>query len=253
MSSILDALRKLEAAEAAPAAGPVAAEIRRAGARWIVAGVLLAFAAGAGVALWLRSPAPTREEPELLVAVEPAPAVLPPAAPAQPEPSPPQPAAAPPAADALPLVPPTPPPTALAETDPPRGEVGTRDGAPAAGVPDIAVPPARVASVPPELAPPPAPPEPAPRAEPEPAAAAPAVEPDQALVRPPPGAPRVQVNFLVYSRAPERRTVALTVDGRGFVTLHEGEADGDLEVARILADRVQLRWAGQVYTVFARE
>jgi hypothetical protein len=62
----------------------------------------------------------------------------------------------------------------------------------------------------------------------------------------------VRVNLLVYSSAPERRSVALTFDGWRLVTLHEGESANDVEVERILADRVVLRHAGRVFSVLAR-
>jgi len=73
------------------------------------------------------------------------------------------------------------------------------------------------------------------------------------LPRLPPGAPQIEVNFLAYSRMPARRTVTLTIDGTGMVTLHEGETAGDVEVARILADRVELRHGGQTFAVRATQ
>jgi len=63
----------------------------------------------------------------------------------------------------------------------------------------------------------------------------------------------VQVSFLFYSPVAERRTVLLSVDGSGTETLHEGERAGDLEVARILPDRVHVRWSGALYSVRARD
>jgi hypothetical protein len=71
--------------------------------------------------------------------------------------------------------------------------------------------------------------------------------------RPPPGAPRVQVRFLVYSRVPDRRTVALSIDGGSMVTLREGESEADLKVERIMVDRVQLRHGGELFAVRARD
>jgi hypothetical protein len=62
----------------------------------------------------------------------------------------------------------------------------------------------------------------------------------------------VRVSFLVYSGAPERRSVALTVDG-GLVTLHEGQESGGVSVARILPDGVELTWQGQSFKVPARD
>jgi hypothetical protein len=38
-----------------------------------------------------------------------------------------------------------------------------------------------------------------------------------------------------------------------MVTLHEGDTVGDLEVARILPDRVHLRHQGRLYAVRARD
>jgi hypothetical protein len=61
------------------------------------------------------------------------------------------------------------------------------------------------------------------------------------------------VSFLVYSRDPERRTVALTVDGQGLYTLHEGDAVGDVEVTRILADRVHVRHGDREFVVRTRD
>jgi hypothetical protein len=87
--------------------------------------------------------------------------------------------------------------------------------------------------------------------EPEPPPAPP--EDDGVLPRPPPGAPRVQVNFLVYSRTPDRRTVALTVNGGSMVTLHEGESESGVEVARIMPDRIHVRHDGRMFSVPARD
>jgi hypothetical protein len=63
----------------------------------------------------------------------------------------------------------------------------------------------------------------------------------------------VQVRFLMYSRIADRRTVALSIDGGAMVTLHEGEAADDLEVERILPDRIHLRHGGQLFAVRARD
>jgi hypothetical protein len=72
------------------------------------------------------------------------------------------------------------------------------------------------------------------------------------LEHPPPTAPRVQISFLVYARAPERRMVWLSIDGGSLITLHEGEASGGVEVARILPDRIHLRHNGQLFLVRTR-
>jgi len=61
----------------------------------------------------------------------------------------------------------------------------------------------------------------------------------------------IGVNVLVYSRTPARRTVALTIGDVGMVTLHEGESAADVEVVRILSDRVHVRYGGQTFSVRA--
>jgi type II secretory pathway component PulC len=65
--------------------------------------------------------------------------------------------------------------------------------------------------------------------------------------------PRVHVSFLLYSKVPERRSVALAIEDGGLVTLHEGERTGGVEVARILPDRVELRYDGRTFAVRARD
>lgn len=65
--------------------------------------------------------------------------------------------------------------------------------------------------------------------------------------------PRVHVSFLLYSKVPERRSVALAIEDGGLVTLREGERTGGVEVARILPDRVELRYDGRTFTVRARD
>jgi hypothetical protein len=71
--------------------------------------------------------------------------------------------------------------------------------------------------------------------------------------RAPAGAPKVQLSFLLFSGSADRRSVALSIDGSGLETLHEGESSGGLEVVRILPDRVDLRWQGEPFTVRARD
>jgi hypothetical protein len=63
----------------------------------------------------------------------------------------------------------------------------------------------------------------------------------------------VRLSFLLFSPSPERRSVALAIDGGGLQTLHEGESTGGLQVVRILPDRVDLRWEGESFTVRARD
>jgi hypothetical protein len=88
-----------------------------------------------------------------------------------------------------------------------------------------------------------------------PTAAPPAQAPpdEQVLPRPPAGAPRVQLSFLVYSGTPDRRSVVLSIDGGSLVTLREGETAAGLTVARIFPDRVHLRLGAQVFAVHPRD
>jgi hypothetical protein len=60
------------------------------------------------------------------------------------------------------------------------------------------------------------------------------------------------VNVLLYSPVAERRTVSLTVDGGNMVTLREGESEGNIEVARILPERIHVRYEGRLFAVDAR-
>jgi hypothetical protein len=72
--------------------------------------------------------------------------------------------------------------------------------------------------------------------------------------RAPAGAPGVRLSFLLFSPSPQRRSVALAIDGGSLETLHEGESTtGGLEVVRILPDRVDLKWQGEGFTVRARD
>jgi hypothetical protein len=259
VSSILDALRKLEEAETPRAARPLPPEERPRTLRWAVAGFVVAFAAGAAVSLWLRRPAPSPpvEPEEAVAAAEPTP--TPPTPPA-PEPlvstapapvaPPAPPVAAPLAAGELPPAAAMPPPSReLAEIDPPRGRiVASAEETPA---PPRPAPPPRTEA--PAAKPEPAPPvEVARPVEPPPEPPRP-VEDDGLLPRLPSGAPHVQVNFLVYSRAPERRTVALTIDGGAMTTLHEGEQNGAIEIVRILSDRIHVRYDGRLFSVRAHD
>jgi hypothetical protein len=171
------------------------------------------------------------------------------------------------APDALPPADPVPPlPRAIVDSDPPVGrptDVGPRPRA-AARVATPETPPApvagdvaendQVAAVAPEEAEPPAPQVDARATEPAPVPEPPAAEPAEYLLpRPPPGAPRIVVSFLVYSRSAERRTVALTVSGGSMVTLHEGEKESGIEIARILPDRIHVRYDGRMFSVMARD
>ena len=64
--------------------------------------------------------------------------------------------------------------------------------------------------------------------------------------------PAVRLSFLVYSPSAERRSVVLAMDGT-LVTLREGESAGNVEVARILPDAVELRYEGRLFTVRPRD
>ncbi|HUE30064.1 MAG TPA: hypothetical protein VMR79_04275 [Verrucomicrobiae bacterium] len=274
MSSILDALKKLEAAEAPRAHEPAILRQRPRALGLTAAGIALAFGAGAGLTYFLRAghaPAPAAPV-EPVAAPQPAAAPsLPPAA--APEPPPPvaaavppppapvvaaEPPAPPPAApspvrtDALPPAAPVAPlPQAAVDAEPPRARVA----AAAAASPPVATPVARRPE-PPVVARQAEPPEvPPSAAEPEdaPAEVQSPPPPLEVLPRLPAGAPHVQVSFLLYSRVAERRGVLLNIDGSNTETLHEGERAGDLEVARILPDRVHVRWNGQLFSVRARD
>lgn len=217
MSSILDALEKLESRRAAGESPEPPRHRPRSATPLVIGGALVAFAAGIGfTAAWLR-PAPT---PTLVAAA---------------------PTATPPAVAAPPATPPVAPATVAAAPRPleqPWAEVVTPpivrrapEPSAAAAEPraDDGVPPDDVASAPEPTA------EPAPRAPP-----------------PPAGAPSVRVSFLVYSSVPERRSVALTIDEGGLVTLQEGQQSGEVSVVEILPDAVALAWQGQAFTVPAQ-
>jgi hypothetical protein len=73
--------------------------------------------------------------------------------------------------------------------------------------------------------------------------------PAPALSPRPDGAPDVRVSFLMYSADPARRSVALTVDGGGTATLREGEYFQAVRVLAIRPNAVDLEWAGVRYRV----
>lgn len=133
------------------------------------------------------------------------------------------------------------------EATPPRGRVSE----PAAPAPAPAPKPAQVARLEPK-------PEPAPPPRPEPPKLPPAEEPPVAdedagvLQRPPPDAPRIQVSFLVFTRAADRRMVWLSINEGSLVTLHEGDTTAGIEVAKILPDRVHLKYGGKLFLVRTR-
>lgn len=68
----------------------------------------------------------------------------------------------------------------------------------------------------------------------------------------PAGAPEVHVAFLLYSARPERRSVALQLDGGPLLTVREGDEVGDITVVRIRPDHVELAWRGERFAVFTR-
>ena len=61
------------------------------------------------------------------------------------------------------------------------------------------------------------------------------------------------MSFLLYSAARARRSVALAIAGGSLYALHEGETAEGIEVVRILPDRVELTWHGELFTVRARD
>lgn len=230
MSSILDALEKLEGRRTAGDAPEPPRRTRRRAAPLLAGAVLVAFATGIGItAAWLRpapvAPAPLETKPPATVPAAPAPA--PPATARAPE-KPwgevvEQPAARRFTTETIPA-------TGLADRIPQASPGARRGGLPRDQQDDTAARerrPAVASMVPPPTVPPPA------------------------AVRPA-GAPAARVSFLVYSSVAARRSVALTIGDAGLVTLHEGEATGGLSVVQILPDGVELDWQGQVYTIPAR-
>jgi hypothetical protein len=249
VSSILDALAKLEASRQPtglvdPSRPPLPVR-RRPTAMLLVIGAFVAGIGVTAVALW-RRPA---EPPAAVPAIVPAPP--PPAVPTVVADAPP-PTLPPPAAAVK-----APEPVTVAKAVPSDGlRAAPPVAAPAGqdlpwGRPVVPPPPpeADVAEPPPTtngrlavaLAP---------RAEPMPLPAVPANPPPAA--RPPAGAPNIRLSFLLYSSHPERRSVALTIDGGGLTTLHEGDDHEGVEVVRIHPDHVDLRWQGEAFSVEAR-
>ena len=127
MSSILDALKKLEAAEAPPARAPAIPRERPRALGLTAAGIALAFGAGAGSTFFLRAghapalaPAVVSAPPQPVAAPSPPP----PAPVVAVEPPPPPPAAAA-VVEALPLAAPAAPlPQAAVDAEPPRATAG---------------------------------------------------------------------------------------------------------------------------------
>jgi hypothetical protein len=71
--------------------------------------------------------------------------------------------------------------------------------------------------------------------------------------RPPAGAPDVRLSFLMYSRTPERRTVALSVENGALASLHEGESAAGFEVVQIHRDHAELRFGGERFALWPRD
>ena len=266
MSSILDALRKVEADERKrPIRLPPAEPRPRRRLAAIVAAS--AFVAGAGVVALVMALRPSAVpepvlEPGTEVASAPVPAA--PAAPVAPPPAAPTPAdvapAAPPVAAAPAPAPaaavPSPPPTIAAQAAAPPSP-GPAASAPAAQAPSADEPideddadpdvpdpitilrpapqPGEQAEVQVEALPTPAPPPP----------------PIDVLPGPPAGAPEIRVSFLIYSSVPKRRQVSLTIDNGPLVTLHEGQKAGSVSLVRILRDRIHVEHGGRTFSVRA--
>ena len=256
MSSILDALRKVEADERKrPIRLPPAEPRPRRRLAAVVAAA--AFVAGAGVVALVMTLRPSAMpepvlEPGTEVASAPVPAA--PAAPvasltpAEVAPAPVAPgAAAPPTPPTIAAQPPAPPPVAAAPAAP----------APVAQAPSAAEPvdedeadsdvPDPITILRPA-------PQPEPQAEvevaalPTPTPPAPAID---VLPGPPAGAPEIHVSFLIYSSVPERRQVSLTIDNGPLVTLHEGQKTGSVSLVRILRDRIHVEQGGRTFSVRA--
>ncbi len=273
MSSILDALEKLESA--GPPTGPSpGGRIPRPPRRrpWAPLLLVATFAAGVGVtAVLLRGQAGQTTEP--------APVAPPPTLVARAAPEPPAPAAEPTAAAPAPAVggpapaaptpsaaPPAAVPAAIAAAPkpaapPPRADASAsfapRKTAPAAVPPTIAAagverPWAQATPAPSTDAEDAPPPPSTPRLAMA-LAARPAPIESAVPSRPPAGAPPIRLSFLLYSAAPDRRTVALSVSGSGLTTLHEGEDIDGFEVVRIFPDRAELRWQGETFVLRARD
>jgi hypothetical protein len=207
VSSILDALRELEASRAPGRPAPQDAPRPSARVGLFVA-ALAASAVGAVVAGLLVRSALLRRVPAEAVTVEaPAPVPAPEAA------APPPPVAVP---DATP---------GLAQAELPRAQVAPRAaGALASATPFAAVRPARRS------------------AALDAAESAPAIE---QAVRP--GEPRVRIMDLHYTENPAARRVTIGIGGGTPVTLGEGDTVEGLEVSLILPDRAYFRHAGNIF------
>lgn len=241
MSSILDALEKIEATGGPqPPGGPGRAPER--GRPWKVAALVAsALVAGAGGAVFLlggpaQPPAATTPGPQL--AATPKPPVA-----ADPTPGTVATAAASPAAPAASEPPPAAATTPRRAAPVPAPYPGTPERPWGTEPPEASTPPSTAMLAVMRATPPPTVP-PTPRAAEEPMF--------RPATRAPAGAPRLRVSFLVYSNLPARRSVALTFDGGSLTTLREGEQANGVEVVHIRPDRVELRWQGETFTLEVR-
>lgn len=272
MSSILDALSKLDPEHPTRNTTLPLPPPQRPRRRGPLAGVLVALACVVAVGGWWLHGAtpPAQEAVSPVVAETPTPTATPTPAPppalatgttaAPANPGVATPATSPPAPPTvhhgLPVVAAVPPPATTAGE---RPWIRTDAPPPAPIQPVRAVdptpPPAAVNVAP--IAPPVMPPVPAPPARGVFVAPKPDAMPAADAVPLPPSSTTptlagVRISFLAYSRIPDLRTVSLAVDGDRLVTLREGEKSGDLEIVHIHADRVEVKRNGEMFTVPAR-
>jgi len=236
MSSILDALGKLESSSTGGPGSPPPKRPRPWGP--IVAAVVVAFIAG-GIATWLLGGRDESTDPEVVARSE-APSERPPVT--QPAPKP---------MGRLiddtttTTTTTTPPPTTTPPTQPPPPVPATTHPTPSTTAPrrtTTTMTTVTTTLVSPTTTRPPTPPTTRPT-------------PERSRIRPkpaPPDAPDVRVSFLMYSRDPERRSVALGVAGAGITTVREGEYFQGVRVVEILPEAVDLEWGGVRYRVPAR-
>lgn len=224
MSSILDALGKLESSPRGGPGGPPPSRPRR----WlpVLGAVVVAFAAGLGVMRLLEERPAADPESEATVTA---------AATPTPEPT----------ARPMGRLVETQPTTTLARpttTTPPPAP-------PPTAIPPSTFPPAAAPTTPPTTTPVPPPPTTLPPRRAAPTTAPPTVPPRRPASPRPTGAPDVRVSFLLYSSTPARRSVALTIGEGGMSSLREGEYFQGVRVLEILPDAVDLEWAGVRYRV----
>ncbi|MGH7895549.1 MAG: general secretion pathway protein GspB [Candidatus Binatia bacterium] len=247
MSSILDALEKIEATgDPQPSGGGGGGGPERR-PRWrlaLLVVVALAAGAGAGILLLGRRDAAPPEATPVAIAATTLPTPTTSTTTTAPAPTT---STIPPAAELPAVVPEAPlgaapvPPPSTGDRERPWGAAQepaatAEETPPSTAVLAVGQEAPSTTTVP---APPAAPPAPVAEAEPPPR-------------RPPAGVPHLRVSFLVYSSVPARRTVALTIGDAGLTTLHEGDEVGGLGVVRIHPDRVELRWNGEAFTLEVR-